>query len=117
MEEYLTLDKEYLEKFNLGYTLSQEIGLKSETLDKLKPEHLAKMNISKSHIDVIKQGMKQHAKDRQQGLAKGKTTKIEIKEKAQTQSKDKAKKEALEKIKREQEENKRNQNKDRGFSR
>lgn len=114
-EEYLTLDKEYLGKFNLGYSISQEIGLKAETLDKLKPEQLAKMNISTSHMDVIMQGMKQHTKDKEQGFVKGKTTEIEIKNK----SKDKDLKSAFDKIKKEREENERNKMKDlgKGYSR
>ncbi|MEE9361968.1 MAG: hypothetical protein V3U92_05160 [Cellulophaga sp.] len=118
-EEYLTLDKEYLEKFNLGYSISQETGLKAETLDKLKSEQLAKMNISKNHMDVIKQGMKQHAKDKEQGFAKGKSTKIEIKDKSKAQSKDKDLKNAFDKIKKEREENERNKDKGlgKGFSR
>ena len=70
MEEYLTVDKDYLKAFNQGYALAKETGLKSELLDKLKPERLDKFNINKSRLNVIKLGMQQYEFDKKLELAK-----------------------------------------------
>tara|TARA_R110002096_G_scaffold65852_1_gene160196 strand:- start:35 stop:391 length:357 start_codon:yes stop_codon:yes gene_type:complete len=116
-EDYLTLDKEYLEAFNIGYTLSKETGLRAETIDKLKPEQLAKLNIGNNRLEVIKQGMKQYTKDIEKGYTKGKTNKVEIKEPSKALTKDKDFQAAFDKIKKEREENERNKNRDKGISR
>jgi len=113
-EEYLTLDKDYLKAFNAGYTLSQETSLNAETLDKLNPEQLAKLNINKSRLETIKQGMKQHAKDKKLGFSKGKSNKIEVQSKDKVPSKDKDFSGAFDKMKREQEKNEQNRNKGQG---
>jgi len=70
MEEYLTVDKEYLKAYNQGYTLAKETGLKSELLDKLKSEKLEKLHINKSRLSIIKLGMQQYEKDKKLERAK-----------------------------------------------
>ncbi len=69
MEEvYTKIDKDYLKAFNIGYAISKDTGLKVENLEKLKPELLKKMRISKNRLAFIKDGMKQFAKDLEQNM-------------------------------------------------
>lgn len=71
MEEvYNKIDKDYLKAFNIGYAMSKDTGLKLENLDKLKPELLKKMRISKNRLTFIKDGMKQFAKDLEQNMVR-----------------------------------------------
>ena len=107
-EEKLTLDKEYLEAFNIGYSLSKETGLRAENLHKLKPEFLEKMGISKNRIDAIKQGMQQFIKEKERVQEKNKSNKV---------SKSRDFRAILDNIKKEQEEREKKVNRDKGISR
>jgi len=64
MEEYLTVDKDYLKAFNQGYALAKETGLKSDLLDNLNPERLDKLKVNKNRLNVIKLGMQQYEFDK-----------------------------------------------------
>ncbi len=72
MEDYTTLDKEYIKAFNQGYILAQETGLKADTLDKMKVEKLQKLNINSSRLNVVKLGMQQYEADQVQEKTKQK---------------------------------------------
>ncbi|MEP0263994.1 hypothetical protein [Dokdonia sp.] len=65
MEEYLTVDKEYLKIYNQGYELAKETGLKSDILEKLNAQALDRLQVNKSRLSVIKAGMKQYQKDQE----------------------------------------------------
>ncbi|KAB8155102.1 hypothetical protein EZY14_004250 [Kordia sp. TARA_039_SRF] len=72
MEDYTTLDKEYIKAFNQGYILAQETGLKADTLDKMKSDKLQKLNINSTRLNVVKLGMKQYETDQAQEKTKQK---------------------------------------------
>ncbi|WP_298511065.1 hypothetical protein [uncultured Kordia sp.] len=79
MEDYTTVDKEYLKAFNQGYIIAQETGLKADTLDKMKPEKLQKLNINSTRLNVVKLGMKQYETDKLQEKTKQKDQALEQK--------------------------------------
>ncbi|WP_299765197.1 hypothetical protein [uncultured Dokdonia sp.] len=89
MEEYLTVDKDYLRAFNQGYTLAKETGLKSELLENLKEEKLDALKINKSRLNVIKLGMQQYEFDKKLELAKQKDKSKTQEQKRDDRSKDK----------------------------
>ena len=88
MEEYLTVDKDYLRAFNQGYALAKETGLKSELLENLKAERLDKLNINKSRLNVIKLGMQQYEFDKKLERTKQKDKSKQQEQKRDTRSKD-----------------------------
>jgi ABC-type Fe3+-citrate transport system substrate-binding protein len=55
MEEQYSVNKDYKESFNQGYTLSKELGLKPEILDGLKA--------GRHRISAMKDGMTQYQRD------------------------------------------------------
>ena len=55
MEEKTTVDKDYKEAFNQGYTISKELGL--------KPEILEGLSAGKNRMQAMQDGMKQYQKD------------------------------------------------------
>jgi len=86
MEEYLTVDKDYLKAFNQGYALAKETGLKSDLLDKLKSERLDALNVNKSRLNVIKLGMQQYEADKKLERAKQKDKSKQQEQKRDTRS-------------------------------
>jgi len=55
MEEKTKIDKDYIEAFNQGYTLSKELNL--------KPDLLEGLSAGKNRIQAMKDGMEQYQKD------------------------------------------------------
>ncbi len=55
MEENVKVDKDYIEAFNQGYTLSKELGL--------KPDIIEGLSAGNNRMQAMKDGMEQHQKE------------------------------------------------------